>query len=46
MDEDDVDEVILQGVQVVGQFVQVLVFVEEVTEVGPVSVLEEVQVEM
>jgi hypothetical protein len=46
MDEDDVDEVMLQGVQVVGQFVRVLVFVEEVTEVGPMSVLEGVQVEM
>lgn len=42
----DEDEVMLQGVQVVGQFVQVLVIVGEVTEVGPVSVLEEVQVEM
>ena len=41
------DEVMLQGVQVVGQFVQVLVFVvEEDTEVGPISVLEGVQVEM
>ncbi len=62
MDEDDVDvdEVVLHGVQVVGQFVQVLVFVLEVEEVGqvvpvqvvdeeemgPVRVVEGVQVEM